>query len=133
MKKSGGERVQVVGRIRVEKYRVISANIRTDEVVITDERIEHIRQRHPNDFERYAQYMAEIVEAPDYILEANRPNTVFLLKAFEEDGERFQLILRLAVEGDKPEYKNSVITFLNVEEKRYRRYLRTKKVLYKSE
>ena len=125
--------MQVVGRIRVEKYRVISANIRTDEVVITDERIEHIRQRHPNDFERYAQYMAEIVEAPDYILEANRPNTVFLLKAFEEDGERFQLILRLAVEGDKPEYKNSVITFLNVEEKRYRRYLRTKKVLYKSE
>ena len=77
--------------------------------------------------------MAEIVEAPDYILEANRPNTAFLLKAFEEDGERFQLILRLAVEGDKPEYKNSVITFLNVEEKRYRRYLRTKKVLYKSE
>jgi len=125
--------VQVVGRIRVEKYRVVSANIRTDEVVITDERIEHIRQRHPNDFERYAQYMAEIVEAPDYILEANRPNTAFLLKAFEEDGERFQLILRLAVEGDKPEYKNSVITFLNVEEKRYRRYLRTKKVLYKSE
>ena len=133
MKKSGGECVQVVGRIRVEKYRVVSANIRTDEVVITDERIEHIRQRHPNDFERYAQYMAEIVEAPDYILEANRPNTAFLLKAFEEDGERFQLILRLAVEGDKPEYKNSVITFLNVEEKRYRRYLRTKKVLYKSE
>ena len=125
--------MQVVGRIRVEKYRVVSANIRTDEVVITDERIEHIRQRHPNDFERYAQYMAEIVEAPDYILEANRPNTAFLLKAFEEDGERFQLILRLAVEGDKPEYKNSVITFLNVEEKRYRRYLRTKKVLYKSE
>ena len=125
--------MQVVGRIRVEKYRVVSANIRTDEVVITDERIEHIRQRHPNDFERYAQYMAEIVEAPDYILEANRPNTAFLLKAFEEDGERFQLILRLAVEGEKPEYKNSVITFLKVEEKRYRRYLRTKKVLYKSE
>ena len=125
--------MQVVGRINVEKYRVVSANIRTDEVVITDERIEHIRQRHPNDFERYAHYMAEIVEAPDYILEANKPNTAFLLRAFEEDGERFQLILRLAVEGDKPEYKNSVITFLKVEEKRYKRYLRTKKVLYKSE
>ncbi len=31
------------------------------------------------------------------------------------------------------DYKNSVITFLKVEEKRYKRYLRTKKILYKSE
>lgn len=77
--------------------------------------------------------MARIVETPDYILEANKANTAFLLKEFIEDNERFQLILRHAVEGDNPGYKNSVITFLKVEEKRYMRYLRTKKVLYKSE
>ena len=77
--------------------------------------------------------MVEIIESPDYILEANKPNTAFLLKEFKEDTERFQLILRLAVESDIPGYKNSVITFLKVEKKRYSRYLRTKKVLYKSE
>ncbi len=81
----------------------------------------------------YAQYIERIVEDPDYILEANKPNTAFLLKEFVEDDERFQLILRLAVEEDIPGYKNSVITFLKVEEKRYKRYLRTKKILYKSE
>lgn len=129
----GGAGVQKIGKIDIEKYRVVSEHIRTDEVVITDERIRHISERHPNDFERYAQYIAEIVESPDYILEANKPNTAFLLKEFIQNNERFQLILRLAVEGDNPDYKNSVITFLKVEEKRYKRYLRTKKILYKSE
>ena len=129
----GGSPVHTVGRIDVEKYKVVTDKIQTDEVIITDERIEHIRERHPNDFELYSQYLKQIVEEPDYILEANKPNTAFLLKEFLEDDERFQLILRLAVEGDIPGYKNSIITFLKVEEKRYRRYLRTKKILYKSE
>ena len=123
----------VIGKIDIQKYSVVAPNIRTDEVIITDERIAHIQQRHPNDFERYAPYLRAIVEDPDYILQAQKPNTAFLLKSFREAGEQFQLILRLAVESDTAGYKNSVITFLKVEEKRYQRYLRTKKVLYKSE
>ena len=125
--------VLIIGKIDLEKYKVVSDHIRTAEVVITDERIQHIRDRHPQDFERYSAYMKDIVENPQYILEANKPDTAFILKEYIENGERFQLILRLSVEGDKPEYKNSVITFLRVEEKRFNRYLRTKKILYKSE
>ena len=129
----GGFGVQTIGKIDIEKYSVVSKDIRTDEVVITDERIQHIKDRHPNDFERYSGYITEIVKNPDYILEASKPNTAFLLKEFTDADERLQLILRLAVEQDNPWYKNSVITFLKVEEKRYKRYLRTKKILYKSE
>lgn len=129
----GGGAVQSVGKIDINKYQVVSDKISSDEVIITTERIQHIRERHPRDFDRYGQYLGRIIEEPDYILEANKPNTAFLLKEFVEADERFQLILRLAVEGDVPGYKNSIITFLKVEEKRYRRYLRTKKILYKSE
>lgn len=132
--KQGGEsNVQIIGKIDRNIYSVVSPHIQTDEVIITDERIAHIQKRHPNTFEQYAKYIQKIIEEPDYILEANRPNTAFVLKEFTENDKRFQLILRLAVEGDQPGYKNSVITFLNVEEKRYRRYLRTKNILYKSE
>lgn len=124
--------MRYITRIDVEKYRCISPDITTDEVIITEERIRHIQERHPNDFERYKRYIMEIIEYPDYILEANKPNTAFLLKEIMENGERFELILRLAVQGDPDGRKNSVITFLRVEEKRYRRYLRTKNILYKS-
>ncbi len=80
-----------IGRIDKEIYRVVSDAVRTEEVIITEERIEHIKQRHPNDFERYAAYMADIVEHPQYILEANKPHTAFLLKEYMEDGEHIQL------------------------------------------
>ena len=125
--------VYTVGHIDRDIYKCVTEDIQTDEVIITDERIAHIKERHPNDFERYSEYIADIVAHPQYILEANKPNTAFLLKEYAKDDERFQMILRLTVTGDVPGYKNSVITFLKVEEKRFQRYLRTKNILYKSE
>lgn len=122
-----------VGYIDVEKYKMVSKHIQTAQVIITEERIRHIQERHPEDYERYAEYLKEIVEDPDYILEANKPNTAFILKEVQAADEKFQLILRLSVAGDTPEYKNSVITFLKIDQKRFQRYLRTKKILYKSE
>ena len=43
----------VVGKIDQEIYQCITNDIVTDEVIITDERIEHIKERHPNDYERF--------------------------------------------------------------------------------
>ena len=111
-----------VGYIDVEKYKMVSKHIQTAQVIITEERIRHIQERNPEDYERYAEYLKEIVEDPDYIL-----------KEVQAADEKFQLILRLSVAGDTPEYKNSVITFLKIDQKRFQRYLRTKKILYKSE
>lgn len=116
-----------------ELYRCVSQNIRTREVVITEERIAHIKERHPNDYERYAAYLVDIITRPQYILESDMPHTAFLLKEYSDCGKRFQLILRLSIPGDNPIYKNSVITFLHISERKWKKYLRNKKVLYKSE
>jgi hypothetical protein len=72
--------VKTVGYIDVEKYRCITDDITTDEVIITAERIEHIKERHPGDYERFMGYMADIVADPDYIIEANKANSAGLLK-----------------------------------------------------
>lgn len=117
----------------VEKYRCVSPDIQTSEVIITEERIKHIQERHPDDFERYSGYLKEIVEHPDYIIEDSRPNTAMVLKRIEEQGEHFRLALRLTTPGDNPEYKNSIITFLKIREKEWKRLLRNKNILYKSE
>ena len=45
--------MHLVGRINRNIYECVTRNIRTDEVIITEERIEHIKERHPTDFERY--------------------------------------------------------------------------------
>ena len=122
-----------VGKIDIEKNKCVTDDITTDEVIITDEQIQHIKERHPNDYEKYFGYVREIISDPDYILEANKPYTAFILKHIVDNGRKYQVILRLKTSADPKEYKNSIITFLMVGEKRYKRYLRTKKVLYKSE
>ncbi len=117
----------------MKKYKCITEDIGTDEVIITDPQIEHIKSRHPNDCERYFDYVSDILKNPDYILQANRPNTAFVLKHIVDNDKSYQVILRLKTSQDPVHYKNSVITFLKAEEKRYNRYLRTKKIFYKSE
>lgn len=133
-KTSGESTVQTIAKIDIKKYEAVSKDIRTDEVVITNERIQHIKESHPNDFEKYSSYIRDMVERPQYILKDNVPNTAVILKEFNgEGGERFRLILKLAVTEDEEFKKNSVITFLKISEKKFKKYLRNKKILYKSE
>jgi len=123
--------VYVVGKIDRNFYKCITEDILTDEVILTEERVAHIKERHPKDYERYQKYIAEILEQPDYIIQANKPNTGIVLKQIAENEEKFQLVLRLKMQEDKPDFKNSVITFLKINERTWNKYLRNKKILYK--
>ena len=49
------------------------------------------------------------------------------------DGKYVNVVLRLAVSKDSPEYKNSIITAVGENEKRFAQRLRNKKPLYKKE
>ena len=123
--------LQFVCKLNKDLYSVVTADIASDEVIITDKQIEHIKERHPNDFESFAGFMSEVIVNPDYIIEANKPNTALVLKEIELDGRKLKLILRLKTSLDPDEYKNSVITFQHINEKRYLRYINNAKILYK--
>lgn len=120
-----------VGKIDRNIYSCISDDIVTDDVIITDERIEHIKERHPNDYERFYSYISVIIENPDYIIEANKPKTGILLKEIEDNGEKFKLVLKLAVKEDPKNYKNSVISFWHIGNTTWNKSLKNKKILYK--
>lgn len=125
--------MHTVGKIDREIYRCITEDIVTDEVIITDERIAHIRERHPNDYERFCSYIPEIIRNPDYIIEANKDNTGVLLKEIGVGEGKFKLVLRIAVKNDPDSYKNSVISFWNIGNTTWRKTLKNKKILYKRE
>lgn len=126
--------VHAVGKIDREVYKCVTEDLATDEVIITDERIGHVKERHPNDFEQYCEYLREIIEDPDYIIESNKANTALILKEFIDSGERkFKTVLRLKTSSDNPEFKNSVITFMKINEREWSRLIRNKRVLYKKE
>ena len=122
-----------IGKIDKNIYKCITRYIQTDEVIITDERIQHIKQRHPNDYEKYCNYMVEIVTHPEYIIEANKPNSALILKSFSENNEQFKMVLRIVTPTDNKSLKNSIITFMKINEKEWKRLIKNKKILYKSE
>lgn len=123
----------LVGKIDIEIYNCITKDIITDEVIITDERIQHIKEHHPNNYEQYYSYMRSIIENPEYIIEANKPNTALILKSFSNGNETFKTVLRLITSSDNSKFKNSIITFMKINEKEWNRLLKNKKILYKSE
>ena len=128
-----GDGVRTICKLDRDIYSCITKDIATDEVVLINERILHIQDHHPNDFERYGRYIKEMIEHPDYIIEANREKdkSGLVLKEFADNGEQFRLVLRLATSTDKRGSKNSIITFQYVKKKEYTRLTKNKKVLYK--
>lgn len=129
----GGSGVHTVGHIDIETYRCIADDITTDEVIITSERIQHIQERHPGNYEKIEQFLKVALEAPDYILEDKNPNSGLILKMIEEDGIRFQVVLRVHTSVDDPAFKNSIISAWEISESRWRNYVNNKKILYERE
>ena len=124
--------MQYIAKIDKAKFKMINENIISDIVILTNRQVEHIKERHPNDYERYFIYFKEIIENPDYIIKDTRPNTGLLLKEIKEEEKYFELILRLHTEKDNPKYRNSIITFFKINKRKYQQYLRNKEIVWKN-
>lgn len=106
--------------------------LRTEEVVVTEERLEHIRLRHPEDYELFQRYGKQAIENPDIIAKDEKhENTVFVIRHLPETN--LNVVVRLALDTDEPNYKNSVITFYRLREKNLKKLLERNPVLYKKE
>lgn len=125
--------MQYVGKIDKGIYQtVVNGEMITDEVIITDNRVQHIIERRGQAFyDEYKEYFNDIVTDPDYIFKDKADNTVVVSKTFIHKGTAVNLVLRLVVEGENPEYKNSIITAIKENDKRFRQRLRNKTPVYK--
>lgn len=125
--------MQYIGKIDKNIYSCVTEDIQNDEVIITDERIAHIKERHPNDYERYCDYMQEMIANPDYIIEANKLNTAVVIKSFEDGDEKFKLILKIKTSYEPASYKNSIISFWKIGDTTWDKLIKNKKILYKAQ
>lgn len=66
-------------------------------------------------------------------METAKPNTALILREFEQGTEVFKTVMRLKTSTDNIEYKNSIITFMKINEKEWNRLLKNKRILYKKE
>ena len=100
------------------------------EVILTDERIEHIRVRHPGAYESYSHWVTATIEAPDYVLRDDRNDrtAAFIRHA---EGSNLNVVVKLAVANEEGKM-SSIITLYPISPKRLKRLLRKEMIIYKA-
>ncbi len=127
-----------IGKIDLKLFLEISDKIITDEVILTVKQRKHIEERHSKILEKYEKYFVQIIKDPDFILkDKTRENTAILLKTIIDKNSNILgniiLVLRLAVENDNINNKNSIISCIPIGRNRLKSYKNNGKIVYKKE
>jgi len=126
--------VCTIGKIDKEIYKCITNDIVTDDVIITDNQIQHIKDRHPEALEKALDNLKSALKKPDYIIaDEKHKNTGLVIKKINSETDHTQIVLRICTSEDPKGYKNSIISVWEISEKRLQNYLRNKRILYKKE
>lgn len=121
-----------LGKIDTQPLEQEFGKLKTDEIIVTNERLEHIKSRHPEDYSLFEKYGAKTVESPDIIIkDLKNENTVFMVKSL--DDTNLNVVAKLILDTDESDYKNSVMTFYRIRNKNLVKLEKKNKTLYKKE
>lgn len=124
--------IKKLGYIDTKKFETEFGKLQTNEIVITNERIAHIQQRHPEDYVLFEKHGVDTVIDPDCIIKDEKnKGTVFMIKKLEETN--LNVVVRLVLCDDDGKLKNSVMTFYRIRDKNLKKLVKKNKVLYKKE
>lgn len=96
-----------------------------NEVILRDERLEHIKERHPEVAEIIENNFKSIIEKPQYVLKDNKyENSVWIISKI--DGLNMNLVIKLSLNdvAEHEKLKSSVITGYGMTDKQLKRYLK---------
>lgn len=124
--------IQSIGKIDTKILEGEFGKIQTDEIVVTNERIEHIKERHPEDYALFEKYGKESVVSPDLIIkDIKHEGTVFMVKRLPETN--LNVVVRVVLEQDDNKLKNSIMTFYRIREQNLKKLIKKNGLLYKKE
>ena len=118
-----------LGKINLSILNNHFENLMTDETIITKERIQHIKNNHPEDIELFEKYGKLSVENPDLIIQdLKHERTVFMIKQLPDTN--LNVVVRLVLQGENESLKNSVMTFYRIREKNLKKLIDKHELLY---
>ena len=109
-----------LGHLRTDYLEKEFGKMSTDEVVLTEERELHIKNRHPQDFDIF-------------IKDTDNPGTIFMIKKIEKTN--LNIVVKLVLACEKSGHKNSVMTAYRLREKNLDKLIKKHNynILYKKE
>ena len=125
--------IHSLGKLNLEIYSCITTDFITDEVIITEEQLSHIREKHPEAYQDTLLYVKDVLDDPDYIFKDKKENSGIVVKKIINEEEHSLLVIKIITSKDNKDYKNSVITGWKITEKRLNNYISNKNIIYKKE
>lgn len=124
--------VKSLGKINLEPLEKRFGKIQTSDIVVTEERLEHIKNRHPEDYGLFEKYGVDSVCNPDLVIEdMKNDGTVFMVKQLPDTN--LNVVVRVVLETDDSSLKNSVMTFYRIRQRNLNKLIRKNEILYKKE
>lgn len=124
--------IKVLGKLNIVLLEKVFGIIQTDEIIVTNERVAHIQERHPQDYELFVKYGANSVQNPDYVIkDIKHDGTVFMVKKLPDTN--LNVVVRVALDTDQEGLKNSVMTFYRIRERNLKKLIEKNRLLYKKE
>ena len=124
--------LRVLGRIDERALKKEFGDLRTEEVIVTEERIKHIQERHSQDVTLFELYGKETVSEPDLIIkDGKNKGTVFMIKYLPDCN--INVVVRLVLETEDEGLKNSVMTVYRIRTRNLEKLLKKNKVIYRKE
>lgn len=124
--------MQYIGKLDKEKLGKYRNKIVTDDVVLTDERKQHIYNNHPKDYKRIIENIQMAVLNPKEILEdAKNIDTVFFISKL--DRNNLNVIVKLNTTNNKTHPQNSIMTAWVIRDSNLKKLRENNKTIYKNE
>ena len=109
----------IVGEFDISKYSKEIKTATTD-VVLFEERINHIKERHPEVIQ-YIKYIPRIIKNPDMVFkELKRKDTIWIIKKINKN---IKITIKLNTSNNE-KLKNSIIQMQIIRDKEIRRYVK---------
>lgn len=126
------QELHYIGKLDKTKLGKYSNKIITDEVVLTDERKQHIFEDHQNDYEKIIKNIDRVVLNPNEIIEdIKNSDTVFFIGKLEKNN--LNVVVKLNTTNSQKHPQNSVMTAWIIRDRNLKKLQEKNKIIYKDE
>lgn len=130
--KRKGYKLLLIGKIDKNKIGEYAKKIKSEDIVLTIERMRHIFRNHQNDYKIIMKNIARIIANPDEVIEDNKnKDTLFFIGKLDKNN--LNIVIKLNTTNSEEHPSNSIMTAWIIREKNLRKVREKNKGIYKME
>lgn len=92
--------MKIIGHISENIIKILNLALPPDTpVFIGNTNIEHIKNRHPYEYDKYFRYIGNIIDSPDYVGQNPKDGSILFVKLYEVQGEYIRVAVKISSHG----------------------------------